>query len=159
MTILFPNGENDHQRQLNELSQYFKNKYGKEEIDSNLIYILIGYLISGKIKTIDNAISQVMARPNNYMISSDVEYLCDFAVNNHPKLQGLLITEQIMNKLSDDGCDTDTIPNGCCAFGHTSSNPIPTKGVSGIYDYLTRLYDEQTEPVRSERKGIVENKI
>lgn len=159
MTILFPNGEDDHQRQLNELSQYFAKKYDRQEIDSNLIFILVGYLISGKTKTKDNALSQVLARPSNRMTTSDVEYLYTFAVSNHPKLQGLLIAEKIMDNLSDDGCDTDTLPNGYGRFGHTPSNPIPTKGVIGIYDYLSRLYDEDGKLVNCERVGTVENDI
>ena len=45
--VLFPKGVADHDRQLDELCKHFGNKYDRQNIDSNLIYILTGYLITG----------------------------------------------------------------------------------------------------------------
>ena len=139
--VLFPNGVDDHQRQLKELATYYCSKYEQQEIDSNLIFILSGYLITCDTKTREAAISKVLARPNNRIIKSEVEYLYDYALDNHPKLKGLVVAKEIMDTLSSDGCSTDTIPGGIGVFGYSSDNPIPTEGVIGIYDYLSRLYD------------------
>lgn len=157
--ILFPNGVTDHDRQLNELFKYYKGKYEKQDLDNNLIFVLTGYLITGNTTSRDDAINQVLNRPNNKMTNSEVEYLCDYALKNHPKLSQLLLAEAIMDKLSDDGCDTDTIPGGIGLFGLSAKNPIPTKGVVGIYDYLAHLYDSNGNPIQYERTGTVEIEI
>lgn len=155
--VLFPNGVDDHERQLKELSVYFDFKYNQQEIDSNLIFILSGYLVTGDTKTREFAVSNVLKRPNNRMLLSEVEYLYNYAVKNHPKLKGLLLAEEIMDRLSNDGCYTDVIPGGSGLFGFSSDNPIPVKGVIGIYDYLSRLYDGQGILVSYERSGTVES--
>ena len=158
-SIMFPNGVEDHERQVNELCSYFAGKYEFQEIDSNLIYILTGYLITGNTKSRENAISQVLNRPNNRMSENEVEYLYNFALKNHPKLSQLLIAESMMDSMSSDGCDTDTIPGGSGYFGLSPKNPIPTKGVLGIYDYLARLYDDNAKLVSYERTGTIENEV
>lgn len=116
-SILFPKGVDDHNRQLDDLCSYFRNKYKREDVDSNLIYILTGYLITGNAKTKESVINSVMGRKVNTMAKSDIEYLYTFALNNHSKLATLLTLESTMDVLSHDGCDSDTIPNGFGKFG------------------------------------------
>lgn len=157
--VLFPNGVNDHERQLKELAAHYGSKYDKQAIDSNLIFILSGYLITGNTKTHEVAISNVLARPNNRMTKTEVEYLYDYALKNHPKLKGLVVAKEIMDTLSSDGCSTDTIPGGVGLFGYSACNPIPAEGVIGIYDYLSRLYDGSGCLVSYERVGTVEREI
>ena len=160
LKILFPNGLNDRTRQLNELKKYFGSKYDVEnDISVNLIFILTGYLITGNIKTREASISSVLNRANNKMTQTDVEYLHDFALKNHPKLSALLLVEVISDTLSQDGCDTDAIPNGEGVFGLSSGNPIPVNGVIGIYDYLSRLYDESGHKVSYKRVGTTLNNL
>lgn len=157
--VLFPNGADDHEQQLNELYAHYRSKYERQEIDSNLIFILTGYLITGDTKTKEVAVSNVLARPKNRMTKSEVEYLLDYALNNHPKLKGLIVAEEMMDMLSTDGCTTDTIPGGVGMFGYSAHNPIPTEGVIGIYDYLSRLYDGEGVAVSYERTGTVDTSI
>lgn len=157
--IIFPNGVADHEKQVNELFSHFGGKYEFQEVDSNLVYVLTGYLITGNTQSRENAISQVLNRPNNRMSKNDVEYLYNFAIKNHPKLSQLLIAESMIDSLSADGCDTDTIPGGSGYYGLSPKNPIPTKGVIGIYDYLARLYDEEIKQVTYERTGAIINEV
>ena len=88
--VLFPNGVADHDRQLDELCKHFGNKYKREDVDSNLIFILTGYLITGDAKTKDNSINKVLSRPNNTMSKADVEYLYNFALRIHSQIPHIL---------------------------------------------------------------------
>ena len=85
--VLFPNGNADHDRQLDELCKHFGNKYDRQNIDSNLIYILTGYLITGDAKTKDNSINKVLRRPNNTMskatLSTYTTSPCATTPNSH----------------------------------------------------------------------------
>lgn len=157
--VLFPNGTEDHTRQLNELCDYFGSKYEKEYIDNNLIFILSGHLITGIIRTKEKAVASVLNRVNNKMVSADVEYLYDFAIQNHPKLSLLTTIETISATLSEDGGDEDIISGGYGLFGYSPTNPIPTNGVIGIYDYLSRLYDVNNAKVTYTRIGTITNEI
>lgn len=156
---LFPKGVADHERQVNELLHYFNNKYDFQEIDSNLIFILTGYLITGNTKSREGAITSVMHRAQNRMNKTEIEYLYEYALKNHPKLSQLLVAESVMDSLSDDGCETDTIPGGSGYFGYSPRNPIPVKGVIGIYDYLDRLYDDVGKKISYERIGTIETEV
>lgn len=157
--VLFPNGNADHDRQLDELCKHFGNKYKREDIDSNLIFILTGYLITGDAKTKDNSINKVLSRPNNTMSKADVEYLYNFALRNHPKLAPLLVAQKAVNRLSSDGCTTDTIPGGYGPFGLTPDNPIPTKGVEESYYYLDHLRDANGNKISYTRIGSTMSSI
>lgn len=157
--VLFPKGVDDHNRQLDELSKHFGGKYKREDIDSYLIFILTGYLITGDSKTKESSIDKLMARKIHHMSKADVEHLYDFALSNHPKLSSLLTLQSAMDVLSDDGCDTDTIPGGRGLFGFSSENPIPTHGVEGIYEYLDHLRDKKGNKIKYERIGSVETCI
>lgn len=159
ITILFPNGNDDRLRQLKELGEHYGSKYELDYINNNLIFILSGYLITGNIMTKEKAVGSVLGRVNNKMTSADVEYLHDYALENHPKLSILKIVESVSDTLGEGGCETDTLPGGYGKYGYSPSNPIPTKGVLGIYDYLSRLYDVNQHCVDYIRVGTVVNEI
>lgn len=155
--VLFPKGVADHDRQLDELCKHFGNKYKREDIDSNLIFILTGYLITGDSKTKESCIDKVMNRNVNTMSKADVEYLYTFALTNHPKLAPIFALSSIMDDMSEDGCDTDTIPGGQGMFGYSPDNPIPAHGVTGIYEYLDHIRDVKGYPVKYKRLGTTES--
>lgn len=52
-----------------------------------------------------------------------------------------------------DGVDTDDIPNGYGAFGLCKTNPIPTRGVPGSNEYLSRLRTKDGRSIESSRRG------
>ena len=87
------------------------------------------------------------------MTRDDAEYLCSFAISNHPKLAILKAVSEYEKQSSQDGCDTDILPNAKGEFGYCNDNPIPTKGITGIYDYLSRLRDFNDNEIRYERLG------
>lgn len=151
--VLFPNGVADHNRQLDELCNHFGNKYKREDIDSNLIFILTGYLITGDSKTKEGCIDKVMNRKVNTMSKVDVDYLYTFALTNHPKLAPILALTSLMDEMSDEGCDSDTIPGGQGMFGYSPDNPIPTHGVTGSYEYLDHLRDSKGNKIAYKRLG------
>lgn len=159
IAILFPNGNDDRLRQLKELGEHYGSKYELDYINNNLIFILSGYLITGNIMTKEKAVGSVLGRVDNKMTSADVEYLHDYALENHPKLSILKIVESVSDTLGKGGCETDTLPGGYGKYGYSPSNPIPTKGVLGIYDYLSRLYDVNQQKVDYMRVGTVINEI
>lgn len=156
---MFPKGVADHDRQLDELCKHYGNKYNSQEIDSNLIFILTGYIVTGDSKTREGAIAKVLNRQNNRMTKTDVDYLYTFALSQHPKLSQLLEVEKIMDTMSSDGCDTDTIPGGSGPFGVSPDNPIPTKGVAGSYDYLAHLRDSAGNKITYQRIGTTASSI
>lgn len=152
-SVLFPKGQTDQERQLDELCKHFGNKYKREDVDSNLIFILTGYLITGDTKTKESCIDKVMNRRVNTMSKADVDYLYTYALTNHSKLAPLLALSSLMDDMSKDGCDTDTIPGGMGRFGYSSDNPIPTKGVTGSYGYLDHLRDSKGNKITYKRLG------
>lgn len=156
---LFPNGGEDHQRQVKELNAHFNNKYSTQEIDNNLIFVLSGYLITGSFTTKEHAINSVLNRKEQKLSKDDAEFLHDYALQNHPKLAARLDIAKIEEMMGSDGCDSDTIPGGYGSFGYTESNPIPTKGVTGIYDYLSRLYDSEYDKVKYSRLGTTNSPV
>ena len=97
ITILFPNGNDDRLRQLKELGEHYGSKYELDYINNNLIFILSGYLITGNIMTKEKAVGSVLGRVDNKMTSADVEYLHDYALENHPKLSILKIVESLFD--------------------------------------------------------------
>lgn len=157
--VLFPNGEDDFNRQLDDLCSHYGNKYKREDISSNLIFILTGYLITGDSKTKESVIDKVLARKVNTMSKSEVDYLYNYALSNHPKLAMLLTASSMMDALSSDGCDSDTIPGGHGILGYSSENPIPTHGVVGIYEYLDHLRDSAGNKISYTRMGTVDSPI
>jgi hypothetical protein len=60
-----------------------------------------------------------------------------------------------LSLMCQDGCETDEIPGGIGEFGHTVTNPIPTKTVFGSTSYLARLCAPDGEKVVYERNGPV----
>ena len=153
LSILFPKGEEDHKRQINVLYEHFLGRYERTEIDNNLIFTLYGFLITGETKSLDSALVKLLNRSRNIMTRDDAEYLCSFAISNHPKLAILKAVSEYEKQSSQDGCDTDIIPNAKGEFGYCNDNPIPTKGITGIYDYLSRLRDFNDNEIRYERLG------
>ena len=156
-SILFPNGKRDYNRQLNDLCMHYDSKYDMDDINVNVIFILTGYLITGNIKNRENSISSVLARVENKMTRNDVEYLHDYVLENHPKLSSLLLIEKMSDALCKDGSDTNILTGGSGEFGFSPNNPIPTKGVLGIYDYLSRLYDKDNNKVSYTRVRSLSN--
>lgn len=158
-SVLFPKGQTDQERQLDELCDHYGSKYQRDDIYSNLVFILSGYLITGTSDTKESAVSKVLQRQVNKMSKADVEYLYNFALSNHPKLSPLVTVQSVMDKMSHDGCDSDTIPGGKGYFGYSQDNPIPVHGITGIYEYLGNLRDKNGNKVSYERIGTVQSFI
>lgn len=160
LSVLFPYGEEDHIRQLDELTNHFDGRYDGQKIDNNLIFVLSLFLISPRgAKNLDTALTKLLSRPNNVMSRSDAEYLCLFAIANHPKLEVLLAVAEYERQTSKGGGSYDMLPNANGEFGYSITNPIPTKGITGIYDYLSRLRDSRGNEIQYERLGSRYNNI
>lgn len=54
---------------------------------------------------------------------------------------------------SIDGVETDDIPKGYGPFGLSKTNPIPTRGIPGSNDYLSKLRTKSGQSVQSTRLG------
>ena len=61
------------------------------------------------------------------------------ALEENPLFQQQKALYEAMNRLCEDGCDTDEIPGCAGEFGHDSTNPIPSNTVFGSTSYLARL--------------------
>ena len=157
--VLFPKGVSDHNRQLDDLCKHFGDKYKREDLDSNLIFILTGYLITHNNETKAACVCRVLERDRNTMSKSDIEYLYNFALSNHQELAPRLVLQSATDIMSRDGCETDTIPGACGLFGFSPDNPIPAHGVPGIYEYLDHLRDEKANKITYKRAGAVSSRI
>ena len=153
--VLFPNGVDDHKRQVEELYEHFDKRIQKDDLASNLIFVLTGYLLTKNFVTKEHAVHALLGRKGDVLKKAEAEYLHDYALNNHPKLSSVATLREIESLMGSDGCDSDTIPGGTGMFGLNWDNPIPTKGVSGIYDYLSRLYDNECNKIEYTRTGTV----
>lgn len=54
---------------------------------------------------------------------------------------------------SKDGVDTDDIPKGYGPYGLCKTNPVPTCGIPGSYEYLLRLRTKDGRPIENSRIG------
>lgn len=52
-----------------------------------------------------------------------------------------------------DGVDTDDLPKAYGPFGLCKTNPIPTRGVPGSNEYLSRLRTKDSRSIESSRIG------
>lgn len=59
----------------------------------------------------------------------------------------------VMNSLSEGGCDTDEIPGAEGEFAWNVSNPVPTHTTFGSRSYLARLRTPRGEKITYERVG------
>lgn len=54
---------------------------------------------------------------------------------------------------SKDGVDTDDIPKGYGPYGLCKTNPVPTRGIPGSNEYLSRLRTKDGRSIESSRIG------
>jgi hypothetical protein len=54
---------------------------------------------------------------------------------------------------SKDGVDTDDIPKGYGPYGLCKTNPVPTRGVLGSNEYLSRLRTKDGRSIENSRIG------
>lgn len=52
-----------------------------------------------------------------------------------------------------DGVDTDDIPKGYGPYGLCKTNPVPTRGIPGSNEYLSRLRTQDGRSIESSRIG------
>lgn len=52
-----------------------------------------------------------------------------------------------------DGVDTDDIPKGYGPYGLCKTNPVPTRGILGSNEYLSRLRTKDGRSIESSRIG------
>ena len=75
---------------------------------------------------------------------------------NSPSNQGgsgLKELYDVMNSLSEGGCDSDEIPGAKGEFGWEPSNPVPVHTTFGSTSYLARLRTSDGEKLQYERIG------
>jgi hypothetical protein len=60
-----------------------------------------------------------------------------------------------MVQLSAGGTDADEIPGGIGGFGLVATNPVPTFNIFGSKYYLDRLWTDDGQKVRYERRGSI----
>jgi hypothetical protein len=65
----------------------------------------------------------------------------------------------VMNRMCQDGCDTDEVPGGFGEFGYEATNPIPTNTVFGSTSYLGRLRASDGAKVMYERIGSLKSEV
>jgi hypothetical protein len=60
---------------------------------------------------------------------------------------------RLMTATNPTAGDADEIPGGTGPFGLCPTNPIPTGGIPGTYQYLARLVTKEGHPVENVRTG------
>lgn len=60
---------------------------------------------------------------------------------------------QYQAESSKDGVDTDDIPKGYGPYGLCKTNPVPTQGIPGSNEYLSRLRAKDGRSIESSRIG------
>lgn len=70
---------------------------------------------------------------------------------------GLKELFDVMNSMTEAGCDTDEIPGATGEFGWNASNPVPTRSVLGSTSYLNRLQTQDGREVFYERIGTFDS--
>lgn len=67
------------------------------------------------------------------------------------ELMKALIQYQVESR--KDGVDTDDIPKGYGPYGLCKTNPVPTRGIPGSNEYISRLRTKDGRSVESSRIG------
>ncbi|MBU1357653.1 MAG: hypothetical protein KKC79_05750 [Gammaproteobacteria bacterium] len=67
------------------------------------------------------------------------------------ELMKALIQYQVESR--KDGVDTDDIPKGYGPYGLCKTNPVPTRGIPGSNEYLSRLRTKDGRSIESSRIG------
>lgn len=67
------------------------------------------------------------------------------------KLLKAIIQYQVESR--KDGVDTDDIPKGYGPYGLCKTNPVPTRGIPGSNEYLSRLRTKDGRSIESARIG------
>ena len=67
------------------------------------------------------------------------------------ELMKALIQYQVESR--KDGVDTDDIPKGYGPYGLCETNPVPTQGIPGSNEYLSRLRTKDGRSIESSRIG------
>ena len=80
-------------------------------------------------------------------------------LNANPIFQERKALFDAMSLLGEDGCETDEIPGGHGEFGHSVTNPIPTKTVFGSTSYLASLRAPDGEKVVYDREGSLASPV
>lgn len=80
--------------------------------------------------------------------------LLDFMKSKKPKEESpSRQLMELMQKMSEGGCETDEIPGSYGEFGYDITNPIPTYTIPGSYRYLDSLRLLDGMEVTYERQG------
>lgn len=84
-------------------------------------------------------LSQIKSKPKNIWDS--------------PAMQKQREAMAMIEKMCEGGTDQDVMPDGYGEFGHTSTNPIPTKTPMGSISYLGKLRTMDGVKVKYHRVG------
>lgn len=80
-------------------------------------------------------------------------------LKRNPNFQHQKQLFDLMNSMCADGADEDKLPGASGEFGHSMSNPIPTKTIFGSTSYLARLRAPDGEKVLYERIGSFSSEV
>jgi len=170
-TGVFPDGNQQIERETDEVSHLIGNKYPKDQMREVYIHIAFLFFIADKDRSEERIIMSTNIKMDSKIAEADILKIYDYVKNKFLKQQ--LGTED-QNELNESatvmfggniGCDTDEIPGGYGDFGYSATNPIPTKGIMGSNMYLSRLKpvygDTNTEWKREDSCSVdnIENMI
>lgn len=159
----FPGGKSEELNQIDELSKMLPG-YSKQDI-GNVLRYASSLFITAQDKSIERiAYNGIMRRPNNPFTKQDAETIYNYIFKKRTErifggpgknidADALAMILQMANEMSNDGCDTDEIPEGYGEFGREVTNPVPIKGVPAIDGYLRSLKHVSGERFTYKRIG------
>ena len=150
--LFFPNGIEQQQVLTEQLWRKFDNRYTKEEVTNNYIFVLT-CLFMDKDKSIITVEEKVAHRLNNRLTRADIRTIYNYAIDNNEELSQTMGLLNAMQKLCESGTDEDKIPDGYGEFGLEVTNPIPIHGVPENELYLRKLRCENGNVIKWKRLG------
>lgn len=142
---MFPGGNIEIQRQVNEVSGMLTKNYENGVVTSGLLYMTsLIYTAQDKsaLRIVQNG---ALRRPDNKLSEIDAMILYKYVVRQQFNKTFHIDNEEAFEEFyrsignMDDGATTDVIPGAYGEYGLCSTNPVPVRGIPANEYYLKKL--------------------
>lgn len=158
---VFPDGREQVNKELNDVKDILDSKYPADQIISMYLHMTTSFFLF-KDKSEERIVSSSFIKTGGKIKKDDLvrvyNYIGDKFARQSLNLLGvdeLFMSDNISDGMfsGHGGCDTDEIPGSYGKFGHSLTNPVPTKGIIGSNSYLGRLRLPSGEDIQWKRVG------
>lgn len=156
---MFPGGNEEIQRQVNEVCRLLNNRYDKSVVSSGLLY-MSSLMFTSQDKSADRIVKRgALLRPGNILTEQDAMTIYKYVVRKQLEKIMPQYDERMFNEFyksignMEGGSTTDVIPGAYGEYGLCETNPIPVRGIPNNETYLRKLSLISGEEITWRRLG------